>query len=169
MRARDRDRPDGAGAQFGLRHGVVGIGDVLPRAPRSLEEAVRAAAETHGAKAGRMVDRFAALPVGTAVWTRGADGTYWLGRIAGAWRYDDSPAARRAGIHHVRPAVWLDRPFGEVELPGAVPATFARGGRNLQRIRSDEARELTDRLWAADADAMDRFAAATATGREGDA
>ncbi len=147
MRARDRDAPAGAGAAFGLEHGLVGIGDALPASPGSLDAAVAAAVESHGPKAGRMLRRFAELPDGAFVWTRVGDGSYRLGRIAGPWRYDDSAAARAVGIHHVRPARWLDRPFGEDEVPVAVAETFARGGRNLQRIRSAGAAERTAAAW----------------------
>src|SRR3954451_25443319 len=114
MGARSRDDvPAGGGARFGLRHGVVGIGD------------------TPGEKGARMVRALADLPDGTFVWTRTEDGLYHLGRVSGAYRGDDSGAAREVGIHHVRPAEWIDRPFGPDEVPGAVAATFARGGRNL--------------------------------------
>ena len=131
MRARDRDDvAAGAGAEFGIEQGVVGIG------------------ESHGDKGSRMLRRFADLPDGSFVWTRTSDGTYRLGRIAGPWRYDDSPAARAVGIHHVRPAKWIERPFGEDEVPGTVAATFARGGRNLQRTHDERAEQRTVELWA---------------------
>jgi len=150
MRARTLDDvPAGAGAEHGLRHGLVGTGDALPRVPRSLDEAVAAAAEAYGAKAARMLRAFAELPEGTFVWTRASDGAYHLGRIAGPWRYDDSPASREVGLHHIRPARWLDRPFGEDEVPAAVAETFARGGRNLQRTHSDVAERRTAELWEA--------------------
>ena len=128
MRARDRDSPAGAGAEHRVEHGLVGIGDA------------------HGEKAGRMLQRFAELPDDTFVWTRG-ESAYFLGRIAGPWRYDDSPAAHEVGIHHVRPALWLARPFGEHEVPGAVADTFARGGRNLQRIHGESVEARTADLW----------------------
>lgn len=147
MRARDRELRPGLGAEFGLRHGLVGIGDVLPEAPGSLDEAVEAAAAVHGPKAGRMLRRFAELPDGVFVWTRDTDGMYHLGRISGPWRYDDSPDAREVGIHHVRPADWLDRPFGEDEVPAAVAETFARGGRNFQRTHHTEAEHRSFGLW----------------------
>ena len=60
---------------------------------------------------------------------------------------DDSPAAHEVGIHHVRPALWLARPFGEHEVPGAVADTFARGGRNLQRIHGESVESRTMELW----------------------
>jgi hypothetical protein len=131
MRPRDRDAPQGAGAEFGLEHGLVGIGD----AP--------------GDKGERMLRRFAGLPDGSFVWTLASDGSYRLGRIAGAWRRDDTPAARAVGIHDVRPATWLDRPFGDDEVPTAVADTFARGGRNFQRTHDALAERETAELWDA--------------------
>jgi hypothetical protein len=130
MRARDRDLPQGPGAEFGLANGLVGIGD------------------GQDAKAERMIRAFAELPDGVFVWTRASDGAYHLGRVRGPWRYDDSDAAAEVGIHHVRSATWLDRPFGEHEVPAAVAETFARGGRNLQRTHSEAAERRTAELWA---------------------
>lgn len=148
MRSRVRDAPAGAGAEHGIAHGLVGIGEALAATPATLDDAVAAAGEHFGAKAGRMLRRFAELPDGTSVWTRLGDGTYRLGRIAGPWRYDSSAAAQAVGIHHVRPAVWLEQPFGEHDVPTAVAATFARGGRNLQRTHDAEAERRTAELWA---------------------
>jgi len=39
--------------------------------------------------------------------------------------------------------VWLDRPFGPDEVPVAVAATFARGGRNFQRTHDAAAERRT--------------------------
>jgi hypothetical protein len=125
MRARDLDLPPGAGADVGLAHDLVGIGDVADRA----------------------VARFAELPDGAFVWTRSSDGLFHLGRIAGAC-VDGVEAALAVGLRHVRPATWLDRPLREDEVPSAVAATFARGGRNLQRTHDDDAERLTAELWA---------------------
>lgn len=147
MRARDRESPAGAGAAYGLAHGLVGIGDGSASVPASVEAAVEAAATEHGEKAGRMLRRFADLPDGTFVWTRDVDGWFHLGRIDGPWRYDGSAAARAVGIHHVRPARWLDRAIPPDVVPAAVADTFARGGRNLQRINSATAEQRTLELW----------------------
>ena len=144
MRARDRDLAPGAGAEFGLARGLVGIGDALPVVPPSLAEAVLAATDRHGAKAGRMLAGFAVVPDGAFAWTRDTAGSFHLGRLSGPWRYDDSPAARAVGIHHVRPVEWLSQP---VEPPPAVRATFARRGRNFQRIRDAETERVTARLF----------------------
>jgi len=147
MRARDRDAPPGAGARFGLRHGVVGIGDALPRVPGDLDEAIAAATSVHGEKAGRMLARFAGLEDGAFVWTQDEDGWYWPGVIVGPRRYDDSADAKRVGIHHVRPARWAAAPVSEADAPAGVVATFARGGRNFQRIRDPRAERNTAVLW----------------------
>lgn len=122
MRARDRDEP---GADFGLEHGVVAIGDT-PQDERRLR-------------------RFADLPDGAFVWTRDSGGGYFLGRITGPWRYDER-AAQAVGLGHVRPARWRG-PLGEGDVPAAVAATFARGGRNLQRIHDAHAERRTAELW----------------------
>jgi hypothetical protein len=129
MHARDRDLPAGAGADFGVEQGVVGIGDGA------------------GPRFERMLARFAGLADGTFVWTRGSDGRYRLGRITGPLRRERSAAAEEVGVVHVRPATWLARPFGDDEVPVAVAATFARGGRNLQRTRDDGAERRTAELW----------------------
>jgi hypothetical protein len=147
MRARDRDGPAGAGARYGVERGVVGIGGALGGPPATLDEALAAVRAVHGEKAARMLRRFAELPAGTLVWTRTSRDAYRLGRITGRWRYEDSVAAASVGIRHVRPARWLDDPFGELDVPPAVAATFARGGRNLQRIHDEEAERLTWALW----------------------
>jgi hypothetical protein len=82
MRPRDRDIAPGAGAAFGLRHGVVGIGDVLDPPPATLEAAIAAAAALHGEKAARMLGRFASVETGAFAWTRAPDGAFRLGRSA---------------------------------------------------------------------------------------
>jgi hypothetical protein len=129
MRARDLELPAGAGAEYAVAHGVVGIGP------------------GGGDRAARMVHRFATLPDGVFVWSRDTAGGYRLGRISGPLREDDSPEALAVGLRYVRPAVWLDRVFDEAEVPPAVAATFARGGRNLQRTRDAEAERRTAELW----------------------
>lgn len=147
MRARNRDLPEGAGADHGLEHGLVGTGDALTEAPATLEEAIVAASAAHGGKAGRNLARFAEAAEGSFVWTRDSGGAYRLGRISGPWRYDASAAAAAVGIHHVRSADWLERSFGEDEVPPAVAATFARGGKNFQRTRDEEAERRSPELW----------------------
>jgi hypothetical protein len=146
MRARDRELPSGAGAEHGIDAGLVGIGDALRAVPTSLADAIARAEQEQGVKASRMLKRFAELPVGSLIWTRTVDGRYAVGCISGPWRYDDGPAACRVGIHHVRPARWGQRLLSPEEVPVAVVETFARGGRNFQRIRSDLAERQTSAI-----------------------
>jgi hypothetical protein len=131
MRARDLDLPAGVGAEHAIRRGVVGIGP------------------GRGEKAARMLHRFATLPDGVFVWTRERGGAYRLGRISGPMREDSSRSARAVGIVYVRPATWLRRAFAHGAVPGGVAATFARGGRNFQRIHDEQAERLTARFWSA--------------------
>ncbi|HEX8083446.1 MAG TPA: hypothetical protein VF529_04095 [Solirubrobacteraceae bacterium] len=122
MRARDVDAP---GAPYGLAAGVVGIGGDSERRAQRLGE----------------------VDVGSFVWTRAPDGAYFLGRVRGPLRRDDSADAREVGMVFVRDTEWLDRPFPDDEVPAAVAATFARGGRNLQRMHSEAAERWTAELW----------------------
>jgi hypothetical protein len=131
MRARDLDLPPGVGAEYGIRHGVVGIG------PGS------------GEKAARMLHRFATLPDGVLVWTRDSAGGYHLGQIRGPVSEDQSGDARAVGLAYVRPAVWLPRALTLDAVPHGVTATFARGGRNFQRIHDQETERVTVTLWRA--------------------
>jgi hypothetical protein len=134
MRARDRDDvPPYAGARFGVANGVVGIGD------------------TPGEKGGRMLARFVDLPDGGFVWTRTDDEDYFLGCITGAYRRDLSAPH---GIEHVRPARWVA--VDAAHVPAAVKATFARGGRNLQRTHDADAERVTAKLWAETTEAAPR-------------
>lgn len=152
MRARDRPEvPAGAGAAFGLAHGLVGTGDALDRVPDTIDEAVAAARDRHGDKAGRLLRRFADHPDGAYVWTQDADGGLHLGRITGPWHYDDSPDARAVGIHHVRATDWLPDPVPEDDVPTAVAHTFGRGGLNFQRTHDEAAEHESAALWAAQA------------------
>jgi hypothetical protein len=147
MRSRTREARPGAGAEFAIERGVVGIGERVDDTPGTIAQAVWAVTQAHGEKAGRMLARFAALPDATFVWTRQLDGAFRLGRISGTWRYDDSPAAREVGIHHVRPTIWSPRRFGDRDVPPGVARTFARGGRNLQRTHDRSAERQTAESW----------------------
>jgi hypothetical protein len=134
MRARTVDAPPGAGADHGIERGLVAIGEPLDRVPETLDDAVAATAEQHGPKAARMLDRFAALPEGSVVWTQDSAGLFHRGAIAGPWTYDASAEGLLLGLVNARAAAWEPEPFTPDDVPAAVAATFARGGRNLQAI-----------------------------------
>lgn len=144
MRSHDDRVPAGAAVARGLELGLCGLGGRLPHAPGSLEEAVAAAGDVHDDRLARRVRRFADAPAGAFVWTR-TDEDYSLGRLRGPWRYDETAGAEAADLVHVRDCEW--RPVDLPLVPAGVRATFARGGRNWQRIRSTDAFRATERLW----------------------
>ena len=146
MRARELDAGPYDGAAFGLERGLVGIGDALEPPPESLGEAIELATMSLSSKQGRMLERFAALPSGTLVWTRADDDDFRLGRLSGEWRYADDEGAQATGIHHVRTAEWGPATPRDA-IPAAVAATFDRGGRNLQRINDADAERLSAEIW----------------------
>ncbi|GAB3055191.1 GAF domain-containing protein [Sediminivirga luteola] len=150
MRSRDDSVPEGAGVERGLQKALCGIGGRLPRVPSSLDEAVGLLADEYDERMARRLERFASVPDGAYVWTRDVDGAYWLGRLDGAWRYDASEDAWAADLVHVRPCRWREEPVAEARVPAAVRATFARGGRNWQRIQSAQAFAATKGLWSSE-------------------
>lgn len=95
----------------------------------------------------RRVARFADVADGSFVWTRDADGLYWLGRIDGPYFYDDDEAATAVDLVHVRPCRWLPEPTLESDVPAAVIATFERGGRNFQQTHDATVGPDTERIW----------------------
>lgn len=147
MRSRDDAVAAGIAVERALAVGVCGMGGRLDRTPSSLAAALAAVDARHGERAARRLERFAALPAGTLVWTRDVDGLFWLGTLIGPWRYDDDPAAVAADLVHVRDCTWSSRPVAPSDVPPGVTATFARGGRNGQRIRTAGAGEQSAALW----------------------
>lgn len=148
MRSRLPAVPDGAGVERALAQGLVGMGGALDPAPRTVAEAATVAAEQHDERLAARIERFADAPDGAFVWTRDNDGLAWLGRLAGPWRYDASPDASAADLVHVRPCAWLAEPVADADVPPAVRATFARGGRNWQRTHDPAVSRLSAALWA---------------------
>lgn len=135
MRSRDDAVDPGLAVERALALGVVGMGGRLARPPASLAEALAGLSELDE-RAARRLERFAALPEGDEVWTRDTDGRYRHGVLTGPWRYDAGADAWTADLVHVRDTRWDPESLDEVAAPAAVVATFARGGRNLQRIRA---------------------------------
>jgi hypothetical protein len=97
----------------------------------------------------RRVARFADVDDGAFVWTRDADGLFWLGRISGSYFYDSDDAAAAVDLVHVRPCDWLSEPLLESHVPAAVIATFHRGGRNFQQTHHPSVGRATRRIWDA--------------------
>ena len=147
MRSRDDAVAPGVAVERALAECVCGMGGRLDRAPLSLTSALAAVVARHCERVAWFLERFAALPTGTLVWTRDVDGYFWLGKLTGPWRYDDDRAAVAADLVHVRDCTWSWRPMAPSDVPPGVTATFARGGRNGQRIRTAEVGEQSAALW----------------------
>ena len=131
MRSRDDGVDPGLAVDRALRLGLCGVGGRLPVAPVDLDDAVAATEVTHGPRAAARLRRFAQVADGSVVWTRDAQGDFWSGVLSGAWRYDGDAKAHAADLVHVRPCSWSAAPD---QPPDAVLASFARGGRNFQRV-----------------------------------
>lgn len=100
-----------------------------------------------GERLTRRIARFAEIADGALVWIRDPDGLFWLGRIEGPYRRDDTGAATAVDLVHVRPCRWLADPFLEPQVPPAVLATYRRGGRNFQQTHDPSVGEQSLRLW----------------------
>lgn len=147
MRSRRDDVDFDATIERALQLSVCGFGGTLDIAPATLAEAILASSKKYDERTARRLERFAQVPDGSFVWTK-SDGQFFLGRIDGPWRYDDSHAAAVVDLVHIRPCVWLDEALSESSAPRAVSATFARGGRNFQQIHTADIAELTRLLWS---------------------
>ncbi|WP_299574924.1 GAF domain-containing protein [uncultured Williamsia sp.] len=95
----------------------------------------------------RRVERFADVPDGSLVWTRDADSEYFVGRLTGPLRHDDSDEAVAVGLTEVRPCTWTDQPVPEHEVPAATLQTFARGGRNFQETHDPDVWSQSVEVW----------------------
>lgn len=148
MRSRRDDVSPESSLRRGLAHGLCGFGGVLDVPPADLDTAMRMAADRYDVGLARRIARFANVPDGAFAWTRDHGGLFWLGRLHGPWFYDTDPDATAVDLVHVRQCDWQHRPVPPTEAPEAVLATFARGGRNFQRIRDDGVGAASLRIWA---------------------
>ena len=75
---------------------------------------------------------------GDLCWTRDWDGNYFLGRVAGPWRYVATPEHAAADVVNVRACHWVRT--GTVDsVPGKVLNSF-RAGRAVQAVHNDTVR-----------------------------
>jgi hypothetical protein len=126
--------------------GLCGFGGTLRPAPPNLESAIDSAAEQYDVGLADRVGRFAAVEVGSFVWTRDPDMLSWLGRIEGPWLYDAREQAA-TDLVHVRACRWLSSPLVQSEVPAPVVATSGHGGLNFQPTHSRAVGPDTQRIW----------------------
>ena len=147
MRSRHDDVDPGLAVERALESGVCGVGGRLSTPPSTLAEALGRTDDEYDERTARRLERFAAAPTGSFVWTRDTDGLYFLGRLTGEWRYDAAPDALAADLVHVRACDWLARPVPPERVPAATLATFARGGRNFQQTHDATVGADSAALW----------------------
>ena len=135
-------------------HSVVGVGWGLSkiRHEARLDEVLDAWGElrdTWGNAPEYMIRRLAEqVEDGDLMWTRDSLGAYWLGRVDGPWRYDATEDSRRLDLYNVRPCTWLQKPFRDYEVPGAVVRSFTGPGQTLRRLGDHPAAiRVTEMLW----------------------
>jgi hypothetical protein len=132
MRSRRDDVDVRATIERALARGLCGFGG--PKMPSDERVA-------------RRVERFRDIENGSFVWTRDADGLYWLGRINGPYFFDTDDDAAALDLVHVRGCDWLSTPLLEPRVPAAVVATFGRGGRNFQQTHDSAVAAESQVLW----------------------
>ncbi|WP_250443705.1 GAF domain-containing protein [Actinotalea sp. C106] len=149
MRSRLDEVDAAAAVDRALALGLCGVGPRLSQTPGDLPEACALVAEQHDERMVRRLERFAAEPSGAFVWTRSGEGLFAVGRLTGPWRYDASTDAHALDLVHVRDCAWADALLPAAQTPAAVLATFARGGRNLQRMHDGEVAAASARVYEA--------------------
>lgn len=112
---------------------------------RALSRGVCGMGEAEDERAERRLERFVAVPDGSFVWTRDRAGNTYVGRITGPWRRDEDGA--EVDLVNVRDTDWITVPVDPALVPAAVAQTFARGGRNFQRIHPGDVQAETAQLW----------------------
>lgn len=111
--------------------GFIGTGWGLTWEPLTWESYVRKASEMHGGIHGA-VRELHDLPDGSLIWTRNrAEGTYYLAKVTGPWRYLHGPAAEECDIRNVRAARLVECHLAHV--PRAISGRFI-GDWTIQRI-----------------------------------
>lgn len=132
--------------------GIVGIGwgvEALPSGA-SLKEVLEAIGSYPGwtKDAVHTVRRFGKdAEIGDYIWTRDLHGRFRLGRITGAYRYENTELAKRTDTHQVRDCEWAKQPLSDLEVPGAVIRGFVGTSTSFSRMWDDGARTYTAWLW----------------------
>jgi hypothetical protein len=135
-------RPDATRAtnpvQFCLERSVIGIGWRVDPSPDSRDEYFeRGQVAYQGSKgwkqaANAIVD---GMKQDDLVWFRDYSGNYYLARVSGEWKYEDSDDYLKADIVNVRPVQYFE--VGK-RVPGKIESSFAPRA-TLQRISGTEA------------------------------
>jgi hypothetical protein len=83
---------------------------------------------------------------GDLVWTRNADGVYYLSRVTSGWEYWTSQEAKDLNIDIANIFRVVLKPVDIDAVPGKIVACF-RGSRTIQQIADKKAIEYSKHLW----------------------
>jgi hypothetical protein len=92
------------------------------------------------------VKRLYELPIGSLVWTRRRDSSYWLGELTGPWEYRDGGVAQALDMFNVRRCHWW-KVGTQDSVPGIVVSNFNRS-KTLNPVADYGAVRYTLRLHA---------------------
>jgi hypothetical protein len=81
------------------------------------------------------------------VWTRTADGVYYLARFDDEWEHRVGDPYDRLDLNNVRPAR-IEKVGAETEVPGGVVRRFSRQGQAFCRVWDESAARYSALLWA---------------------
>jgi hypothetical protein len=81
------------------------------------------------------------------VWTRTADGIYYLAQFTGPWEYRGGPVHDALDLSNIRPAR-IEQIGSETEVPGAVVRRFSRQGQAFSAVHDESAARYSALIWA---------------------
>lgn len=84
---------------------------------------------------------------GGLVWTRTADGVYYLAQFVGGWEYRRDDRHDTLDLNNVRRAR-IEQIGSENEVPGAIVRRFSRQGQAFCAVHDDSAARYSALLWA---------------------
>lgn len=154
MRSAKPDVDHTAEIERAIELGICGVGwGVLEDPPRTLGETLERieafpSDRGWGSRAARCVERFAAAPRGSLMWSRHTDGTWLLGKLTGRWRGDYSIEAAVVDLHQVRTTKWAPHRLLTEEVPGAVIRAFSGRGSSFSEIHNQVSRLFSQGLYA---------------------
>lgn len=81
------------------------------------------------------------------VWTRTADGVYYLAQFTGGWEYRRDARHDALDLNNVRRAR-IEQIGSETEVPGAIVRRFSRQGQAFCAVHDDSAARYSALIWA---------------------
>jgi hypothetical protein len=81
------------------------------------------------------------------IWTRTADGIYYLAKFIGAWKYRRGTPYDELDLNNTRSAR-IEQIGSETEVPGAVVRRFARQGQAFCQVWDESAARYSALIWA---------------------